>query len=253
MPRPPTPSVDAFLCEGCGYDLSPLAAGGVCPECGRARAASDPGLRVGTAWQRGPGPVAFVKTCGAVLGRPRGVWDVVRGEGGGGFAFGLHAMLVASLVMSVAIAVPGPRVAGAHVGYLVAFTLGSFVSLLGLTMIEYRGIRFFASRRGLRVTRGVASNVVGHASVGWVVGALLAGPAWQVVQRLPGVWEMDLRVSGNVVLPAGWAPMTLVVLAMGAGLMVFEVLVYWGVLGMRWANTGAVVSAARGRRVEKAG
>src|SRR5437764_1414242 len=68
------PDEGAILCENCGYVLTGLPSDGLCPECGKAIAQSDPNLRQPAPWDQ-PGkrlsPRSFVQTTLAVLFRPK--------------------------------------------------------------------------------------------------------------------------------------------------------------------------------------
>lgn len=103
--------------------------------------------------------------------------------------------------------------------------------ILVLMHIESLGIRFFAARRGWRTTRAVAATVVGHASVGWVVGGLLAGvgSALFIILWDPkggDDWRQRLAATGMFCTMA--SPVV--------GLLLFETLVWLGWRRLKWAN-----------------
>jgi hypothetical protein len=113
--------------------------------------------------------------------------------------------------------------------------------LVLLTWIECAGVRFFAARRGWRLTRAGAWQVCAHASAAWgLCGALAMGvlAAYQGVVRVLHVAPsgfLDLRpvlprVEWNSVALGGG---TLV--GYGLGLLAFEWLVYRGVRACRYA------------------
>ena len=111
-----------------------------------------------------------------------------------------------------------------------------------LTGIEHAGIRFFARRRGWRLTPEAAWQVCCHASVGWVlVGVLplLVLGGLQAVLRVfhaaPSNWGR-VPVLGGITWSNIWYGGSLL-LAMGAGLLVFEWLVHVGVRKCRYAAT----------------
>jgi hypothetical protein len=126
--------------------------------------------------------------------------------------------------------------------WTLAQSLGAAVVLGVLTWVEARGIRFFGRQREWRITKAVAWAVCAHASVGWIVMAVmpmvvLAG--FYTAQRFFGVapnGTIDLgsrfgRVSLNAAAQGGG-----LVVALIAGLLVFETLVYVGVRRCRFAN-----------------
>jgi hypothetical protein len=65
------PAESDALCEGCGYVLNGLPAGGNCPECGKPTSESAATLRHAAAWeQSGPALSRFISTTYQVLAHP---------------------------------------------------------------------------------------------------------------------------------------------------------------------------------------
>jgi hypothetical protein len=131
--------------------------------------------------------------------------------------------------------------------YLIVIPLQALIAaafLFALTWIEWRGIRFFAKSRGWRLTRDAAWQVCAHASVGWVIGALIPiftmAVLWAAPGGRPSLLDRLLARGGGLsysTLTANDAVLlALVIGAYGAGLLVFELLIYVGVRQCRWAN-----------------
>jgi hypothetical protein len=128
--------------------------------------------------------------------------------------------------------------------WLLPVVLASPPGVWVLAWIERRGVIFFGSRRGWRVTPAVAWTVCGHAASGWVLaGGLVTaglhaaswGASWAAQARPvgPGLPARDIVIA--------WAPLA----GFFAGMLVFETLVYLGVRRLRFANTaGAGLAAA---------
>jgi hypothetical protein len=112
-----------------------------------------------------------------------------------------------------------------------------------LTWIEHVGIRFFAKRRGWRLTRVAAWQICAHASVGWMLAGLfpmLILALGYSVQRLLGVvprWTIDLSpvASTPIQINIATAGIAGEVIGFLAGLLIFESLVYVGVRRCRYA------------------
>lgn len=247
---------DAPLCEDCGYDLAGLAQDHVCPECGRAVAASYPASRPGSAWQRAPGLFAWLRTLWRVLRHPNAAFSEVR------IAAGEHGLLIVNMLLAgAAIVAPwwGVFVGDPARGTQRVDTLATAarLTLVGvvqvgvaaavlylLTSIEYLGIRFITRRRGWRLTRAGAMQVCAHASFGWLFCgglAMLFLAGMFSVLRLFGVapgGTLDLapalpvRVDWSQIVGVGGP-----VLAYALGLLIFETLVYRGVRACKYAAT----------------
>lgn len=262
-----------LLCERCGYDIGGLEADGACPECGLAIVESLPSRRVGSAWQRrGPGvrdaARAWARTFVDVVRRPGSVIPVLRIERRGQRLLIWTNVLLAAAMMA---GCWGKQLVAARVRFgstenfrgevaLAAATVMLLMlmpiiatTLVGLIWIEQRGVRFFGSRRGWRVTRDVAWTVCAYASYWWVVGA---ATALAVMMALPTDWIDGLRGKARSVMwnVAEWAwisPAVLLVFALG--LLPFETLVYFGVRRCRFANVEARRETGGERREVRAG
>lgn len=144
----------------------------------------------------------------------------------------------------------GARLAGGVKGWAVvggmwvAETLLAAAVLWVLTWVEYLGVQFFSRRRGWRLTPEAAWQVCCHASVGWLMlGVLptLTLAAFQAAVRLfhVGPPRGGLLKGFGALSGMSWSDLMYGVglfVAMVAGMMVFEVLVYVGVRRCRYAG-----------------
>jgi hypothetical protein len=240
------------LCETCGYDLAGTPPSGACPECGRPAAASSPQARPGTAFQRRPGLWSWVTTNWHTLTKPVRTFSQLRIHPRGvvvlmGANLWLAGACLADPWVGTVIGDPAraardltePRQLALYGLMWLAWGLAAGLLLLGLTAIEYAGVRFFAARRGWRLTRAAAWQVCAHASVGWIlcgasaIAILAAIQACVRLFRLPlgGVVNLGtVRIDTADVLLLG-GPL----LGYAIGLLVFETLVYRGVRACRYA------------------
>lgn len=244
------------LCESCGYDLSASARHGSCPECGAPVASSLPGARIGSPWQQRRSLLSWGLTNLGSLFRPTHRFRTLRIS-----STGAATLLTGNLLLAGAvIADPwvgattidparsvrdfsNPRELALYAAAWLAWSLLVALILLALTIVEYLGVRFFAARKGWRLTRAAALQVCAHASIGWSLCGVLAIAAMVVPQiliryfhlALDHRWNLrptfactlDLQTILLVVLPsAGYL----------AGLLSFEWLVFRGVRACRFAT-----------------
>lgn len=227
----PPPHPSTLLCEGCGYSIEGLPTTGACPECGRAIASSLPERRLGSPWQRGPSLRSWWQTSLGLLRAPRAFWDQVRVDDPARGLLVDQCWIAAAGLALIPLIVFAPihrwdTLLPLLVAALVILVLGASV-LMGLTLIEATGARFFASRRGWRVPRAAAWSICAHAGVGWVLAGWLG-----LALALLGHPAALLAGAPRAVLWSGWGAL----LGMTAGFLVFEVLVYLGVRRLRYAN-----------------
>lgn len=247
-----------FRCESCGYSLEGIEDhAGSCPECGSAITSSLPAARTGSAWQIRAGPATWWATHKGTIRHPWRrfrtmriepkswktlLWSTLPVAG-----FFLVAPWTGTLVGDPARAARGSGPFIQTLAYLIVIPLQAMIAalvLFALTWIEWRGIRFFAKSRGWRLTRDAAWQVCSHASVGWVIGALIPiftmAVLWAAPGGRPSLLDRLLARGGGLsysTLTTNDAVLLALVLgAYGAGLLVFELLVYVGVRQCRWAN-----------------
>jgi predicted RNA-binding Zn-ribbon protein involved in translation (DUF1610 family) len=243
------------LCEGCGYDIGGISADLPCPECGRSVASSLAVSRAGTAWQTAPSLRAWVETNAAVLWSPTKTFERMRlGRDRCGLLLIINIVVASAMLVTPwtgVLAVDPVRRAFSR-GWLEGIQTALLMVpaqiaavctvLLALTLIEFMGVRFIAERRGWRLTRRAAWRVCCHASVGWIVLALMPIMSLVVqyvvvvrpIARVPPevsawlgrTWGVTLNDVVMVVTPA---------IAIIAGIFVFELLVYRGVRACRYA------------------
>jgi predicted RNA-binding Zn-ribbon protein involved in translation (DUF1610 family) len=245
-----------LLCETCGYVLEGLESEPRCPECGTQMAWSLPSRRTGTPWQQRPGVWSLLRTAWQICSKPRVLFDVMSTTGPGWRTLLLIYLLVAATLFAApwpemgSIRAPfpslGPKVVYETARYVTGSVLNTAIALgvlFALTWIEVVGIRFFSARRGWRLSNAASWQIAAHSSMGWSLCGLLTllGLATMTaIDRLsPSVWRYTLDLSWATLGVVSARNIALVVLPMGgfvAGMLVFESLVYIGVLRCRYAN-----------------
>lgn len=228
------------LCESCGYDLTGHGLGDICGECGLAVADSLPHRRIGSSFQKcSIQPIllclAWVRTNALMLGRPSAEWETVRMEAvRSGVLMVVNAIVGAVLAWNLVWFADGSARESFWLSWV--WICGLVLAVIGLSQIEYLGLRTFGKKRRWRVSHRVAMAVVGHASVGWLIGLPLGAAGWIVGGMLdgPGVL-VPAALAAYLGGAIGWG-WVLAFAGFGIGLMVFEVLVYIGVRRCRFAN-----------------
>ncbi len=247
-------------CEACGYDLTAVedtqVAGktSVCPECGEPVANSLPQRRSGTYWQNRPGLFPLVCTWYDVLRHPTRTFRKVRIEK-------RHAwklLVINSVITAFLLADPwvgvlaGDPVRAARggeaellikgIGYA-AYTLLITLAIIGLTLIEIRGVRFFSNRHGWKLSENAALQVCAHASVGWIFCGLLSllGMATMTALALKTkiIPQTHLDLTPIIPVRVMWHDALGFVFVVGGyllGMVIFETLAYVGVRQCRFAN-----------------
>lgn len=243
-----------LLCEQCGYPLESLPPDGACPECGKPIRDSLPAARTGSAWQRRPGPRAWLAAGWALLIRPAPLFSRINvGPGSTRWLTRINMCLSGALAAIVPLArtlagrhwfvpwaprtsdIPGAAPAWYSLWIVLCIWAAVAALLSLLTWVETLGVRFFNNRRGWRVSRALAWSVCAHASYGWVVGSALLALGWALldvdiaVARAMNATPLRIRLGDWMALPPA--------LGFFAGMMLFEYRVYQGVRLCRFANT----------------
>jgi len=226
VPDHPFPD-QAALCEGCGYALRGLTPGGDCPECGRTIADSSPAHRTGPAWQQRMSGGAYFNTLVALIRSPNRFFRTMRVDGSNlppRLFLLIHALLTGALwAAAEALVLHRPAVMGYLTGMIAA------KAVIALAYIEAAGVAYVCRRRGWRVPLRQAERLVGYASPGLLLAALLL---------------MKLRLSlhtGLLPLPtwlseAPGGDLLLMAPPFALSILVFETLVWLGVRRTRYAN-----------------
>jgi hypothetical protein len=244
-----------LLCESCGYGLAGLPETSACPECSRPIASSLPASRHGSPWQQSPGPFSWARSSWLAIRHPRRLFAQIRIE-----PSHAHRLLAINLLLASA-AMVGPwtgtfigdpaRAARGVGGWrepvaLIFTPLAEVVAvaliLLILTWIEQRGIRFFAARRGWRLTKPAAQQICAHASIGWLLCGLLSLLFLATLFSLARLFGLSpggvLDLRPYVDLSFHWGDLV-PLLGLGGsyflGMLAFELLVYAGVRECRYA------------------
>ncbi len=228
---PPSPFPDEHaLCERCGYPLRELFDDASCPECGLPVAESDPVHRDGPPWQRRPSLANWLRTVAAPFRRPHATFRrmTLAGSNARPRAFLLTiALLVGTgwgLLDLLALPVPPTRAASEGVA--------AAALCLVLTALEAAGVWFFAGRRGWRVPLWLAERLACYAAAGWLLSLPLA---WGL--RAVAGWTLQTGAWLTITHPfAGWSLFIAWAIVFAAVILPFELLVYFGVRQLRFAN-----------------
>lgn len=248
-----------LLCETCGYVIDGLGRAGHCPECGRPISQSLPDRRVGSPAQGSASWRAWRTTLIDSAMRPRKTFELIAANLEADRklrrrTIGIAALLLAApnAIMLLLVFGPGFGVAlgseGANLRWWAALAgvglslwVAGYVAMSLMTAMERFGTGMLARTRAWRVPPPVARAICAHATVGWLVGALLAF----AFCCLCGVLTM---IAGGPVLRSftificWWAELG----AFAIGLLLFEVLAFQGVRACRFANM-PVESPSAGR------
>ncbi|TVS07219.1 MAG: hypothetical protein EA423_04540 [Phycisphaerales bacterium] len=256
MPDPGPSRVPEFvpLCEKCGYVIESLPEDSACPECGRPIASSLAKARPGSAWQtgRGSGVARWLATAAEIRRKPSELFTRIRIGDPRDPALMRWSLLIASATLATVLAGAilldpglGMSQAGAAAFAAMAWLLVTptgVILLRGLTYIEERGLRFFGTRHGFRISPAVARSVCAHAAVGWALGAIL-GAFVTIALWLLLFWPVGLATRLAPMYggrpPPTWSADALgLAFGAGAALLWFETLAYIGMRKCRYANRG---------------
>ena len=192
-----------------------------------------PRHRTGPAWQFRMAPHTWLATAAGLLRSPKRFFREM--ALGGSNLPGRLFLLTIALVVGVgwglftATGLGKPMLLSWVAGMAAAKTV------LIMTYIESVGVTFFSARRGWRVPFRSAERLTCYASVGWIMAAVVlagltlldhSGLFERWVRSWLGRWSPEFRLLLGVV-------------AFGAAVMGFELLVWTGVRQVRFANTAA--------------
>jgi hypothetical protein len=216
------PSDTDLLCEQCGYALTGLPPGSLCPECGTPTAESDPKHRHLPAWENRSKflPIRFLTTSAGVLFRPTKFYRTLvtrpAVDRSGSFAW-VH-WFAASLLFALA-------AYGHSTGFIPAVTdtltvngwiiwaslsVGTFIVLLALTHLASRLTTWEATYRGLRlplvaVKRGMHFHAAHYLPVAMVAVVTVLGYDFLLARHvLSGLSAMPYLyvICGEVIVGA---------------------------------------------------
>ncbi len=226
----PFPGSEA-LCETCGYRLCRLDPQQSCPECGDPIARSDPALRTGLPWQHKMTLGAWIVTVWRLVVEPGVSFRTLIVGGSNRRARIFLASFVVGLSFGVYLAF---QLHGMPQAW--RWAVGVAVGISAATYVEAFGVAFFSTRKGWRVPVALAEQVACYASVGWVIA--VATLIWLQILAENGVLA-NLLVD---LWPQPWGPYGLAVdvvltaAAVGLSILWFEMLVWFGVRRVRYAN-----------------
>ncbi len=168
---------------------------------------------------------------GSALRHPRSSWEYVAIDlPSGSGALWAHCACAALIFPGVAF-VGSAMHHVAAIGPAILTSFVWFVLLLVLSFVESLGVRTIGKFRKLRISKGVAFVIVGHAAAGWGIGAVVGTITTMVLIWTDAFWTR---------LPAlGVGAAT----AFVVGLLAFEVLTFFGLRRLRFANPPVEIAA----------
>ncbi len=245
MPERPWEDEYTLLCERCGYVIEGLETAGACPECGKPIAESLPERRVGTAWQQGPSVANLRATALMTLRDPLATLDTIKFGPSNSKRLSFRYSVIAGYTLAYGACLlvtfhPGFGPLGGweiqplwYAGYIMSAIFGAILVLpfAGvfelLTHVERRGLQYFSSRRGGRVSKDVAREICAHGAVGWALGG--AGFSGSIVLA-----SLLFVGSGKpTLMPIGFL---LGISFLLAGFLFFEVFAWLGLRRCKFAN-----------------
>ena len=179
------PAESDWLCEGCGYVLNGLPAGGNCPECGKPTRESSNELRALPLWEqkdRGRGLARFVATSVEVIFHPTRFYRslATRGSRGQSARFAHAHWMIASFLFALAGWIHVDwflgMSAGMHVPwyFVILLTLVTYVTLVLTMRVAAWLTTWEATYRGIRLPLNVVSRGLDYHAAHYLPVAVIA-------------------------------------------------------------------------------
>ncbi len=233
-----TPWKDEYtlLCERCGYIIEDLDEALPCPECGKPITESLPQLRAGTPWQQKRNFKTFLQTWWLTIRKPKSTLDSMSFNESEYNELAAYICIATHLVpFSTTLAlllIDGSFNRKASILLCVFSFVPVWLTLMALTAIESYGLRFFGNRRGFRISRLIANNIVSHGAAGWLFlgfGSTIGVLVMLIPDIIDSVFIPD-RIDFNAI---GW---WIILTSSLAGFLFFETFAYLGLRRCKYAN-----------------
>jgi hypothetical protein len=258
MPADRIPTIDALLCERCGYELDGLELDTGCPECALPIRTSLPRRRPGSPYQNRRKLTSLFKTMLLVMFCPKRTirnLDIDKGSGVSMMWKGLFvsAVLFTLAYLSLTIGMfivfsPGNAVSTILGPVIMIIVVGLVVWLVpvGYAFLGYLRVRWLARQRASRMPVAVAWTITGHASLGLMLAPLMMALGLLVQTPFTIVFLSMENPSDELMLYAGILSIIsgilsiisgiLFILAIPLALAEFEVLLSMGTRRLRFRN-----------------
>lgn len=252
MPDDRVPTIEALLCERCGYELEGLDLDTDCPECALAIRTSLPRRRPGSPYQNRRKTTSLLKTFFLILFRPKRTIRNLDIDRGSGVAMMWHGLFVSTALFSLAYLVftstmfimmsPGSFALGmlvAPVFTICAIGLVLWLLGVGYAALGYARVRWLANQRGSRMPVATAWTITGHASMGLTLAPLMMGAGLLVQMPFTLIFLFNDSPSDGSLAVAGVLSMIsgfLFILAIPIALVEFEVLLSMCTRRLRYRN-----------------
>jgi hypothetical protein len=232
----------ALLCESCGYSIDDLDQSLPCPECGKPILESLPHLKAGSPWQKRHAFLNLIKTWFLTLARPRYLFRQLNINQDSGIFLLLVGLFVAYLipvvvvisVYTILLIKEGsngdifPFVIMAIIIAIVCWIVSVIYGALGVIRLRY-----FARRRGYRLTAPSQWTIVGHASMGLTILPILITITIAIILTMVA-FEVD--ASSNTAKKLQLLSGFILVFSIPLAIIIFELLLHIGSRNLRNRN-----------------